>query len=183
MREAIKKHDWEPLGLLLYRLQSIFSRRELNWDVLDMGLHDRTRFDTIESTRLNTIEHDWKRQRANRFQSCTHDWETLLGTIETPSLSFSIVFYRFFFYKRSRPDRSLEMLKDFPLIWKLFLLSNTPLPSSAAVECLFSYATLMDIPKFKMLTDAHFEGRVLFKANAAKANAVWLFIFFPSNLY
>ena len=69
----------------------------------------------------------------------------------------------------SRPDRSLEMLKDFPLIRKLFLHFNTPLPSSAAVERLFSYATLMDIPKFNRLTDAHFEDRVLFKANAAKA--------------
>ena len=27
--ETIKKHDWERLGLLFYRFQSIFSRREL----------------------------------------------------------------------------------------------------------------------------------------------------------
>ena len=65
-------------------------------DWVDTIERDWTRLNTIEFTRLDTIENVWKRQTANRFQSCTHDCETRLGTIETPSLPFSIVFYHFF---------------------------------------------------------------------------------------
>ena len=39
-------------------------------------------------------------------------------------------------------------------IRKIFVKFNTPLPSSAPVERLFSYATLLDLPKYNKMTDA-----------------------------
>lgn len=72
----------------------------------------------------------------------------------------------------TRSDSSLESLINFPLIRKLFLRYNTPLPSSAPVERLFSYATMMDVPKYNRLTDGHFEKRVLYKANAAQQRVI-----------
>ena len=66
------------------------------------------------------------------------------------------------------PDPSLQMLQKHPLMRKVFRKFNTPLPSSAPVERLFSYATMMDLPKFNRLTDENFEQRVLAKANASK---------------
>lgn len=65
-------------------------------------------------------------------------------------------------------DKDLSMLDKFPLIRKIFLKYNVILPSSAAVERLFSHATLMNLPKFNRLTDENFEKRVLSKANASK---------------
>ena len=70
--DPIKEHDWERLGLLLYRLQSIFSKRELNWDVLEMGLHVWTRLRLHDWSRLrNTIGNDWDSKSIffNRFLS------------------------------------------------------------------------------------------------------------------
>lgn len=60
------------------------------------------------------------------------------------------------------------MLNEYPLIRKVFLKYNTPLPSSAPVERLFNYATMMNVPKYNRLTDKNFEQRVLEKANFSK---------------
>lgn len=65
-------------------------------------------------------------------------------------------------------EKNLSMLNKFPIIKKFFLKYNVILPSSAAVERLFSYATLMNLPKFNRLSDENFEKRVLTKANAVK---------------
>lgn len=66
------------------------------------------------------------------------------------------------------PNKSMDILNEFPQVKKLFLKYNTPLPSSASVERLFSYATLLNLPKFNRLTDAHFEKRIICKANVCK---------------
>lgn len=58
------------------------------------------------------------------------------------------------YIKDSRKD--VEMLNSYPIIKKLFLKYNTPLPSSAPVERLFSYATLMCWSKFNRLTPKFF---------------------------
>lgn len=68
----------------------------------------------------------------------------------------------------ANPRTDLEMLNEFPIIKKVFIKFNTPLPSSAPVERLFSYATMMNLPKWNRLSDMHFEQRVLMKANAVK---------------
>lgn len=65
-------------------------------------------------------------------------------------------------------SKDFAMLLKYPNIRKVFLKYNTPLPSSAPVERLFSYATMLDLPKFNRLTDCNFEKRVLAKVNAAK---------------
>ena len=82
--DPTKKHDWERLGLLLYRLQLIFSINELNWNVLDMGLHDWTRLKSIGNGKgpivfncVDTIKkHDWERLRFQvyRFESFSIDF-------------------------------------------------------------------------------------------------------------
>lgn len=64
--------------------------------------------------------------------------------------------------------KDLLMLHAYPNVKLMYLQSNTLLPSSAAVEKMFSFATMFDISKFNRLTDANFEKRIL-----CKANAVW----------
>ncbi|KAL1506836.1 hypothetical protein ABEB36_006125 [Hypothenemus hampei] len=56
----------------------------------------------------------------------------------------------------------------YPTVKKRFLKYNTPLPSSAPVERLFSYATMHNLPRYNRLTDQNFEIRVLEKCNSAK---------------
>lgn len=60
---------------------------------------------------------------------------------------------------------NLEMINDYPTIKKLFGKFNTPLTSSASVERLFSYATMINEPKRNALSDDHFEHLVILKAN------------------
>ncbi|KAL7302919.1 hypothetical protein TKK_0004148 [Trichogramma kaykai] len=66
------------------------------------------------------------------------------------------------------PSESLLELNRFPKIKKLFLKYNTILPSSAPVERLFSYATMLNIPKYNKLSDSQFEKRLVYKANLNK---------------
>lgn len=63
------------------------------------------------------------------------------------------------------PLTNVKSLDAFPAIKKVFLKYNTPLPSSAPVERLFSFATLTNRPKSNRLTDKNFEIRVVLKAN------------------
>lgn len=63
----------------------------------------------------------------------------------------------------------LRMLNDYPNIKNIFLKYNTPSPSSAAVERLFSYATLISLPKFNRLSDDNFELKVIYFSNAGSS--------------
>lgn len=65
------------------------------------------------------------------------------------------------------PSRDLESLEKYPVIKRTFYKFNTPLPSSAPVERLFSYATMTNLPKANKLADSFFEKRVILKANMA----------------
>lgn len=47
----------------------------------------------------------------------------------------------------------------------VFIKFNTPLPSSAPVERLFSFATMTNKPNAHKLADELFEKRVVLKAN------------------
>jgi len=69
---------------------------------------------------------------------------------------------RFFSDVRS----NLDVLKDYPTVLKVFLRFNTPLPSSAPVERLFSYAGLVLSPRRCSLSDKMFEKLVFLKCNS-----------------
>lgn len=62
-------------------------------------------------------------------------------------------------------SRELNLLEKYPEIKRIFLKYNTPLPSSASVERLFSYATITNCPKANRLSDQMFEKRVILKNN------------------
>lgn len=62
-------------------------------------------------------------------------------------------------------SRELEILNNHKEIKKIFLKFNTPLPSSAPVERMFSYATMINCPKANRLSDEMFEKRVILKVN------------------
>lgn len=59
---------------------------------------------------------------------------------------------------------SLSMLKSYPTVPKIFLKYNTCLPSSAPVERLFSYSSLIMRPHRKKMEDSLFEKLVLLKS-------------------
>lgn len=61
--------------------------------------------------------------------------------------------------------QNLDMIKDYKLIKEIFLKYNTGLPSSAAVERLFSFATFMNSPRRNALSDRNFEHLVFLKGN------------------
>ena len=86
-----------------------------------------------------------------------------------------------FFGKRKRPEQltaelivnqfltstrsDLRLVKDFPLIEKVFRQNNTTVPSSAPVERLFSHGGNIFNKKRQNLTDDHFEMSLLLKIN------------------
>lgn len=62
----------------------------------------------------------------------------------------------------------VSVVKSSKLIHELFLKYNTPVPSSASCERMFSYSTMLNCPKYNRLTDENFEKRVLMKVNFDK---------------
>ena len=65
-------------------------------------------------------------------------------------------------------NTSLQPLDQHKVVRNVFLKYNTPIPSSAPVERLFSFAGMVDTPRRKCLTDTNFEKLVLLKANNAR---------------
>ena len=62
-------------------------------------------------------------------------------------------------------SRGLPMLNKYPTIKKLFIKFNTPLLSSAPVERLFSFGSIILQGRRGRLTDQNFEKLILLKAN------------------
>lgn len=60
---------------------------------------------------------------------------------------------------------NLQTLNNYQAIKAVFIKFNTPLPSSAAVERLFSYATMTNLPKSNRLSDKKFEQRIFLRGN------------------
>jgi hypothetical protein len=59
------------------------------------------------------------------------------------------------------PDETLNIFERYPTIRKMFIKYNTPLPSSAPVERLFSYSGMILTPKRRRTNDETFEELVL----------------------
>ncbi|XP_031340981.1 uncharacterized protein LOC116169093 [Photinus pyralis] len=68
------------------------------------------------------------------------------------------------------PNSALTCVNDYAIINKLFIRYNTSLPSSAPVERMFSFASIINAPKRHALSDTNFENLVLLKANGCYEN-------------
>ena len=69
---------------------------------------------------------------------------------------------------RSFLDSPLDSLSDYtrwPLLRKVFIELNTPLPASAACERLFNVGGLIFRPHRSSMTDVNFENCILVKCN------------------
>jgi hypothetical protein len=63
------------------------------------------------------------------------------------------------------PVHDIQILRKYPTVMKMFMKYNTPLPSSGAVERLFSYSSMVLSPKRKSTSDNNFEKLTLLKVN------------------
>ena len=63
-------------------------------------------------------------------------------------------------------NNSIEQIHSNDLIKQIFIKFNTPLPSSAPIERLFSYAGQINNPKRGRLTDLNFSNLVILKSNS-----------------
>ena len=63
-------------------------------------------------------------------------------------------------------NNSIDQIHSNDLINQIFIKFNTPLPSSAHVERLFSYAGQINNPKRGRLTYLNFSNLVIFKSNS-----------------
>lgn len=68
-------------------------------------------------------------------------------------------------YFSKSPTKNLTSLNDTPLIKKVFLKYNTPLPSSAPIERIFSVGSAVLTKKRGRMTDANFEKIMMIKCN------------------
>lgn len=63
------------------------------------------------------------------------------------------------------PTKNLDSLTETPTIKKVFVKFNTPLPSSAAVERVFSVGSAVLTKKRGKMTDENFENVLMLKCN------------------
>ena len=63
-------------------------------------------------------------------------------------------------------NNSIEQIHSNDLINNIFIKFNTPLPSSAHVERLFSYAGKINNPKIGRLSNLNFSNLVILKSNS-----------------
>jgi len=83
------------------------------------------------------------------------DFDAPTCQISTPTKSEVEVFL-------SQPQHDLvTCFQNLPTMKKLFITFNTPVPSSAALECAFSLAKLILSPQRGQLSDKRFEATMI----------------------
>lgn len=137
---------------------------------------DRTRilnvFKTCISKQINendTAAPTTKKNSQDFFFNFDSDSDSDMSITETNRLSFSnapltkaeLLMLHFF----AEECQDLKLLNRYPEIKSVFIKYNTPLPSSAAVERLFSFASMTNLPKSHKLSDNMFQKRVVLKCN------------------
>lgn len=73
----------------------------------------------------------------------------------------------------SDPRQDLKMLDNYPSVRKLFIKFNTPIPSSAPVERLFSTANIILTSRRNQLSDLYFEHVLLLKIFFMRTNFMY----------
>jgi len=68
-------------------------------------------------------------------------------------------------YLSKSPTKNLNILNEMPTVKKVFLKFNTPLPSSAAVERIFSIGSAVLSKKRGRMNDTNFENVLMLKCN------------------
>lgn len=107
----------------------------------------------------SAIENQNKADDFFQFDSSSSDTEENVCQVQRSKADMIVSYYL------SDLEQELNTLHRYPEVKKVFMKYNTPLPSSAPVERLFSYATMINHPKSHKLSDEMFEKRVLLKAN------------------
>lgn len=107
-----------------------------------------------------------KSTKENIFFNFDSDSDSDMSVTDTnrsnaPMTKAELLMLHFF----AEESQELQLLDRYPEIKSVFIKYNTPLPSSAAVERLFSFATMTNLPKSHKLSDSMFEKRVVLKCN------------------
>ena len=112
---------------------------------------------------INMTKNDKKESKFFNFDSDSDSDSSLTHVKKThvPLTKAELLMLHFF----AEESQELDILNKYPEIKQVFIKYNTPLPSSAAVERLFSYATMINLPKSHKLSDNMFEKRVVLKCN------------------
>lgn len=117
----------------------------------------------VAAHQSNQSKTDFKPQdcEKNKFYDFGSSEDEGLETGVENVIDGSIEILKYFSDKRT----NIRMLHEYPNIRQVFIKYNTPLPSSAPVERLFSYATMTNMPKSNKICDSLFEMKVILKSN------------------
>lgn len=134
--------------------------------------HEQNRIKTLfkhEIAKDVSKNTDTGMRAATDFENTFFDFESDSGSEidlqlqekQTPKTRAEVIMSQYF----AEEDRTFNVLDRYPEIKIIFKQYNTPLPSSASVERVFSYATMINLPKSSKLSDNMFEQRVVMKTN------------------
>lgn len=114
--------------------------------------------DRVSSDTLNTF-FDFDESESIPGTSFSQNESTFSETANLIKNKAELEYLRYVSDTRS----NVSMLNDYTTIKKIFMKYNTPLTSSAAVERLFSFATIVNSPRRHALSDSNFEKLVVLK--------------------
>lgn len=147
---------------------------KLNW----LSMIDETKFVNMKNFIINVLSKNIKSEEKDEkiLSSCSHplsvhqkeedEFFYIVTDLNSPNTDQTkpkadMIYSHFLIEK----GKELNILNNYREIKELFIKYNTPLPSSAPVERMFSYATMTNCPKANKLSDEMFEQRVVLKTN------------------